>query len=68
MTKEKQIYKQRPLFIYIARPKLKSPLRGRFKGNRAWALPVADEAMAQGCAETVAMQTAVQQGDIVSNG
>ena len=37
-------------------------------GNRAWALPVADEARAQGCAETDAMQTAVQQGGIVSNG
>ena len=29
---------------------------------------MADEAMAQGCAETGAMQTVVQQGGIVSNG
>ena len=32
--KEKQIYKQRPIIISVARPKLKSPLRGRFKGVR----------------------------------
>ena len=30
--------------------------------------PVADETKAQGCAETGAMQTAVKQSDIVSNG
>ena len=32
--KVKQIYKQRPIIIYLARPKLKPPLRGRFKGAR----------------------------------
>ncbi|MBR2883518.1 MAG: hypothetical protein IKB93_01885 [Clostridia bacterium] len=33
-TKVKQIYKQRPIIVSVARPKLKSPLRGRFKGVR----------------------------------
>ena len=32
--KVKQIYKQRPIINSVARPKLKSPLRGRFKGAR----------------------------------
>ena len=30
--------------------------------------PVADETMAQGCAETGAMQAVAKQSDIVSNG
>ena len=37
-------------------------------GNRARVLPVADETMAQGCAETGAMQAVAKQSDIVSNG
>jgi len=60
VAKARQFQKQKPDTERKLHPIKPTPLRGRFKGNRARALPVADEAMAQSCA-------AVEKRDAVAS-